>query len=139
MKPPKSIYSYMAAAALALITLFTFFVFQNVGPQSAIRRFHIAAAANDGDAINRLTTEGARAPSTSYMVNFVTKLAEFNATFEVVSTRRLHNEVLVGVQYRLPNGMTNGVLWHVRQGQHDWRVDCEGTALGMPVQPRGNR
>jgi hypothetical protein len=99
----------------------------------------VAAAAGDLAAINRLTTEGELAQPTQYMMRFVSSLARSNATFEVVSIRRSHGEILVSVQYRFPNGFANGVLWHVRQTAQDWRVDCRATATGFSPQPRTGR
>jgi hypothetical protein len=137
MKPPKAVFSYVAAATLALITLFTFFVFQNFGPQGVIRRFHVAAVSGDITAIDRLTTEAVPSQTTLQMIDFVLKLGGENASYEVVDIKRSRGEILVGVQYRFPNGFGIGVVWHVRQMQHDWRIDCRATAAGLVQQVRG--
>ncbi len=131
MNPPKPIYSYLAAAALALVTIFTFYVFQDFGPQSVIRRFHIDVARQDWRDINLVAKDNISSPATQDMIQFVHEMVVNNASYEIVSLKRLHREVLAAVEYRLPNGAGVGVVWHVVQGQNDWRVDCKATEEGL--------
>ncbi|HVT12351.1 MAG TPA: hypothetical protein VHE55_08790 [Fimbriimonadaceae bacterium] len=131
MIPPKPIYSYLAAAALALVTIFTFYVFQDFGPQSVIRRFHIDVARQDWRDIDLVAKENVSSPATQSMIRFVNEMVVNNASYEIVSLKRLHKEVLAAVEYRLPNGAGVGVVWHVVQSSNDWRVDCRATVEGM--------
>lgn len=133
MQQPKSVYSIVAAAALAAITLFTFYVFRDFGPQSAIRRFHMAVAKLDTVEINRLTTEPiAQSPPTQSVVGFVRRLAVSNASFEIVSLKPNHKQVRAGVQYRFPDGSGVGLVWYVRQDQNEWKIDCRATERAFP-------
>ena len=137
MKPPKAIYSYVAAAVLALITLVTFFRFQDFGPQSVIRRFHIAAASGDLPEAGTLTTEAVTSPFTREMIGIVTDLVSSNASYEVASIQRSHGEVLVAVEYRVPSPIGIRVIpivWHVRQMQNEWRIDCPATLAQLRQQ-----
>lgn len=127
---PKPVYSYLSAAALAVVTIFAFYVFQDFGPQSVIRRFHIDVAREDWKDINLITKED-MPRETRAMVRFVQQMVINNASYEIVSLRRLHREVLAAVEYRLPNGAGVGVVWHVSQTSSDWRVDCKATLAGM--------
>lgn len=131
MKPPKPVYSYLAAGLLAAVTLFTFYVFRDYGPQSTIRRFHAAISQDNVSELANLTTDGLNAASTRRMVLFVAQLAERNPTYEIVEMKRLRDVVLAAVEYRFPNGAAMGVVWHVRRMPADWRIDCAETERGL--------
>lgn len=139
MHPAKSIYSYLAAAVLAVVTVFTFYVFQDFGPQSVIRRFHRDAVRADANDINAITTEGWNAPETQWTVRFVQSLVGPNASYEIVRVARVRGEVLAFVQYRLPSGEALWIAWHVRQGPNDWRIDCRRTLEDYQGRLLGNQ
>lgn len=128
MKPPKPVYSYLAAAVLAVVTVFTFYVFRDFGPQSVLRKFHIDVVRQDWADIPLIATEGVDSPATKQMIAFVQDLARRNASFEIVRMQRQGNHMLTGVEYRLPNGLGVGVVWYIRQTERDWRVDTGATA-----------
>lgn len=134
MPPPKPIYSYLSAAALGLITVATFYVFQNFGPQSVIRRFHIDVARSDRTDLSKVTVEplrgDARAP-TDLMVSQVAVFIRANASYEIVSLKRSRGSVQAAVAYELPDGREATIIWVVRQFPTDWRVDCRATLQGM--------
>jgi len=131
---PKPIYSYLAAALLATITIVTFAVFQNFGPQSVIRRFHMDVARGDWRDISQVSLEPWSAPATKTLYIDVQRLVQINASYEIVGLKRglRPNEVLATVDYRLPNGMESPFEWHVVQTRTDWRVDCAAT-LKAPI------
>lgn len=137
MLRPKPVYSYLAAVVLALVTLFTFYVFRDFGPQSALRQFHIDAARGDYTDLRRLTLQPDDA-ATRNMVAFVQALVRQNASFEIVGMKRQGKAMLVFVEYRLPNGLAQGMVWYVQQTSSDWRVDCYTTRQSLfrsPMEP----
>jgi hypothetical protein len=137
MPLPKPVYSYVAAAVLALVTLFTFYVFRDFGPQSVLRQFHIDAARGDYTDIRRRSLNPESA-ATADMIRFVRQLVQQNASFEIVGMRRQGKLMLVFVEYRLPNGLAQGMVWYVRQTNTDWRVDCDLTRQSLfrpPMEP----
>jgi len=139
MNPPKPIYSYLAAAALALVTIFTFYVFQNFGPQSAIRRFLMDVASGhvaDLDQVSLYSTEPHNSPeeeegryATMQLAQEVASCVRRNASYEIVSLKSLHggHEVAATVEFRFPNGYSIYPVWHVVQTQSDWRIDSVAT------------
>jgi hypothetical protein len=127
VQPPKQISSYFAAAGLAAITLITFFVFRNFGPQSAVRRLHLAVAQLDRDEINRLTLDPlAGSPETQEVISFVRELALQNVSFEIVTVSRVHQQARVTVQYRLGR-YSDTRTWIAQQKENEWRIDCRAT------------
>jgi hypothetical protein len=137
MPSPKPLYSYLAAAILALVTLFTFYVFRDFGPQSVLRQFHIDAARGDFDDIRRRVLQP-DSGATADMIRFVQGLVRQNASFEIVGMKRQGRVMFVFVEYRLPNGLAQGMVWYVRQTAADWRVDCDLTRQSLfrpPMEP----
>lgn len=147
MQPPKPIYSYLAAAALALVTVFSFYVFQDFGPQSVLRRFHIDVARRDYADINRISTRSLKpeevqalqqrngffrgwGPS-GYICSFVLLQIANDASYEILYLKRLHGEVLATVEYRWPNGNEFAVVYHVQQTDRDWRIESDETAKAI--------
>jgi hypothetical protein len=126
MQSPKPIYSYVSAAALAVVTLFTFYVYRDFGPQSVIRRFHIDAVREDFTDIDALTTMNSSSHYTRDLISFVQRGALQNASFEIVGIKRRKKDVLAEVQYTTPQAGI-GVLWHVIQTPTDWRIDAVAT------------
>ena len=134
MTPPKPIYSYVAAAALAFVTVFTFYVLRNFGPQSAIRRFHVAAWNGNIGQINTVSLQPfSSSTPTGALVAFVQELVQVNATYDIQSIRFLPKtsgrdpEVIASVEYVAPNGRRKYVAWHVVELPGEWRVDCRAT------------
>lgn len=120
-------YSYVAAAVLAVLTLFTFYVFRDFGPQSVLRKFHIDIARQDWKDLEYVTLDP-NSPATKELVSFVQQAVRVNASFEIVGVKRQGKVMLVVVEYRVPNSrVPDNWTWVVRQTSSDWRVDCEAT------------
>ncbi len=134
MKPPKPIYSFLAAAILAAITLVTFAVFQDYGPQSAIRRFHRAVLRKDGAEANQLLAGGLNSPEGQALVNFVDEIARSSNSYEIVGMRRDRGAVVASVEYHMPNGMAASRVWYVRKQGGEWKIDAFNTLTGIPRQ-----
>ena len=127
MMLPKPMYAYLSAAALALVTVFTFYVFQDFGPQSVLRRFHMDVARGDWDDAYRITIDNPDRTATRNLITFVDIAIKADASYEIGALKRFHSEVLAFVEYRAPNGQIQPVTLHVRQGPTDWRIDVRET------------
>jgi hypothetical protein len=135
MTSPKPVYSYMAAATLAVVTLFTFFVFRDFGPQSAIRRFHADVARQDWKDFEAVSLQSFNDRSSVEMRGIVMDMVRQNASYEIVSVKRSRGDDLAVVEYRLPNGaMPFPLIWHVKLSQGEWKIDCEATLSGLRHQ-----
>lgn len=132
MRPPKPVYSYLAAAGLAAVTLVTFFSFRDWGPESAVRRFHIAATQRNWSTVDQLTIEGADNRDTRALVAEIVALARTGAHFEIIGSKERRGVGVVSVEYQFPNGMSAGAAWYVRQATaSQWRVDCSRTVASF--------
>lgn len=129
MKWPRSAVSALSAVVLALITLTTFYVFQDYGPQSAIRRFHQDVATGNLADLDQVTLNP-RSPAAGAMASFVYSIFRGGSTYEIVAVKRsAQNSVQVVVQYVDPRGFGRVRTWIVRQQEGQWKVDCWATTV----------
>lgn len=131
MKPPPPIYSYLAGAGLAVLTLFIFFVFRDFGPQGVIRRFHEAAVSEQPARIAGLTVEPYSSGAALELVGLVRELRMRGARFEIAKVQRFPGLAAAAVEYRFPNGATWAQVWFVQQEEArltvHWRINCLAT------------
>ena len=129
MKGPRQLGSYVAAALLTAITLATFAVFKDYGPESAVRRFHRAVARIDVAELERVSLQGVDSQATQLLANRLREFGSEGATFEIVGIRRFPNGryAAAAVEYHLANGMTDGAVWFVYRKASQWQVDTQKT------------
>lgn len=128
--PPTRTWSIVAASTLALITLFVFYTLQDVGPESAIRRFHMAVLQGNRSEIDALASQGANAPTTQWLESkVVNAIAVLHARYQVMHMDRSDTSVGAEVAYVLPNGSTMPMYWIIEKdrGRHQWRVNADRT------------
>ncbi len=143
--------SYLSAGLLAAVTLFVFFVLQNYGPESAVRRFHAAVSrvkvSPDGrydmpysaaEELQRVTMQRIGTASVGYLVRFTSERFAAGGTFQIVRVERgteNSNQMLAAVVYRIPGYLPDAAIWVVEQPRDgegmrssDWKVNADGTA-----------
>ncbi len=129
-----------AALLLAVLTLSVFWVLQDVGPESAIRRFHQALARRDAGELQSVTLQPLQAPAPQALVSRTQTLLTQGARFRVLRMDRTPNQVIAEVAYVLPNKTGTVMLWVIRNSDRTaaWRVDATATlmatreAVGLP-------
>jgi hypothetical protein len=117
---------------LGTLTVFVFYVLQNYGPESAVRRYHEAIRTQNTREIQDVTQE----PLQSDSQQFVFTQAQPYATFtqpRVLRILRSAREAHLDVAY-IRNGRIVGVLpWYVEKprGSESWRINTLKTARLM--------
>jgi len=115
-------WSYLVASLLALITLFVFYVLQNYGPESAVRRFHSIglSALDDQDPrypvqyamlsrgakreLGEITTGKSVVESTTFLLQAIVRPLELSrGSYRIARIDYQEpNQVTVAVLYELP-------------------------------------
>lgn len=130
----------MAAAALAVITLSVFYVLQDYGPESAIRRFHHAVQVGDANELARVTEQSLQDPSTSELARWVNQMSRLGAHYRLLRVDREPSKVYAALEYVLPNGETYPTVWIVDRTERGgtWRVDAQSTVMVLDDNPVGS-
>ena len=112
------------AAALGALTLSTFFVLQDYGPESAIRRFHQAIAERDLQELAKVTEQEINTNAVAQLVWRVRSIDPTAQNYRLLRTDRSSREVRVEVGYRTPPGYVVVLPWIVQKTGSAWRVDA---------------
>jgi hypothetical protein len=130
--------SLLPAVVLAAFTLGVFYVLQNYGPESAVRRFHSAVAADDANALAAVTAQDVRSPEVRALILQVQRIpAEFRHV-QFSSGWRGHRQVVIVAEYGSARGYKVYLPWLVRKiNTRNWRVDALGTIGLMRRQVQG--
>src|SRR5687767_14248067 len=124
--------SFVVAVILAAFTVGVFYILQNYGPESAVRRFHNAVAANDLDALARVIQEDVRSPAVRELRSRVWAINETARGIILFSSNRRTREVLVVGQYIAGNGYKFALPWLVqKKNTTNWRINVTGTLILM--------
>jgi hypothetical protein len=121
--PPSA---YLAAAALAVVTLFVFGTLQDYGPESAIRRFHHAIATNNLDELQQVTEQPATSSNVRQIVQTAAIVAQ-GVPYRIMKMDRSSNEVRAAVVYTLPYGRQAAVVFVVDKEGRSWKIDADKT------------
>ena len=145
----------LAAAVLAVITLVAFFILQDYGPVSAVRRFHealrrsnlpaVQQALASGDAaafiqrlgsgnaatIQQVSEEPVGDPSVQYMALHLSPLILQGIQPQLAKTEREGERDDVVVVYHLPNGEMLAIVWIVDRKGSIWKINAQETAEAL--------
>lgn len=117
-----------AAATLAVVTLAVFGVFQNYGPESAVRRFHHAVANGDARELAQVIEGSANTSAVRDLSRFVDEaLRASGANYQIVTSDRTPTQVDMLARYegRPP------IVWVVVKDRDRWRIDPYLTYQGL--------
>lgn len=132
--------SFAAAATVAVLTLAVFYQLRDYGPESALRKFQMAAISGDRDALQRVCKQDATGQSVQILQ---TTLRQFNANGARVRMGMLNREtridvvqgesvkvrsVVAEVRYYMP-GRVESIHWVVDLGPAGWLVNADETLL----------
>lgn len=134
-------FSSMAAAALvAALTLGVFYQLREYGPESALRKFQMAAIAGDREALQRVCKQDVAGQSAQILTR---TLRQFNASGARVRMGMLHREtrvdqiqgdevkvrsVVAEVRYYMP-GRVESIYWVVDLGPAGWAINADETVM----------
>jgi len=114
-------------AVLSLLTLSVFYVLQDYGPESAIRRFHDAVVRGDGIELQRVTAEDIRSPSVILLARDVKNFL-VDGTYQLSRMERSQNQVQAAVVYRAKGSAELfPMIWIVEKRGSVWKVNADKT------------
>lgn len=116
----------LASALLSLLTLGVFFLLQDYGPESAVRRFHQAALADNDRELQRVTDQSIRSSSVKQLREFVSGLLTSGAKIQIGRVERSPSQVLAEFRYYRRDGVYI-LIWYVKKTKSGWAVDAERT------------
>ena len=121
-------WSIVAAAALAAVTLFVFYTLQDIGPESAIRRFHEAVITQNLPALQSVSVQSLDDPNTQKLATRVVEEIGHGARYQLLHMDRGRSEVGAEVAYIRPDGSVAPTYWIVeRHPGRQWRVNAMRT------------
>jgi hypothetical protein len=138
--------AYLAAAALAVVTLFVFYTLQNYGPESAVRKFNalLQTAAQDPEHIidrNQLASLVLPPQDQHNLPFLIRQFAPYfadGARFTIVKQADgdsyprgswTEHTVHVVVAYQLPASQLDYAVWvAARDSSGYWKIDADLTA-----------
>jgi len=128
MQPPGGrLWRYVAVAVLSLLTLGVFYVLQDYGPESAIRRFHDAIVRGDGVELQRVTMEDIRSPNVRLLARDVNNFLR-NGAYQLVRMERSQTQVKAAVVYRAKGSSELfPMIWVVEKQGSIWKVNADKT------------
>lgn len=110
---------FAAAAVLATVTLSVFGVFQNYGPESAVRRFHHAVAHDDRGEMAQLVTQGIDSSAVTQLVTIVKRALAGGTGYRILTSDRSDKQVVMLAKYE----STPPIVWVVVKQPGGWRID----------------
>lgn len=119
--------SGIVAAIVAVITLGTFYILQDYGPASAIRRFHEAIFNNDVGELQQVTYDKINSPAVRELITAVNSIGEPASHPQVARMDRQVGEVRAAVVYTYPNNLRTARVWVVEKHDKLWQVNAEKT------------
>ncbi len=121
-----SVSAIIAAVVLALGTVTVFWVLQDYGPQSAIRRFHLAVAENNSVDMQQVVAQPVTSSDVQELIRGVVFLTS-NGPYQIARMDRQPREVAAAAVYSLPGGQRQVLIWVVVKDHRLWRVDATRT------------
>lgn len=139
---------WLAAFALAAVTLGVFATLHDYGPESAIRRFHVASVRGDLNELSRVTAQSPNSPSVLKLRQWVGTMHQLGAHYQLLRIDRQtidrdSSDALAALLYNTPGQENWGMVWIVSKRNSVWKVDADRTAnlarnlmFGLPRDDR---
>lgn len=121
---------WLTSILLSLLTLSVFGTLRNYGPDSVVRRFHMAVLDHDQkQAATLVEPDFDSAPTEELWMNVSAIMTQYNASYEIQNVIRKPNESILVVRYQYPNGERQSLIWDVVRRDGAWVIDTRATAL----------
>ena len=121
----------LAAGVLAALTLGAFYILQDYGPVSAVRRFHTALARKDLAAIQQVVEEPVKDESVQYLFSELAPKLQEGVQPQLARTDRQGDQDDVVVVYNLPEGSALAIVWIVDRRGSLWKINARLTAEAL--------
>ncbi|AIE86149.1 hypothetical protein [Fimbriimonas ginsengisoli] len=127
----RRLWAYLAAAGLCLLTLAVLYPLQDYGPESAIRRFHVAISHDDGVELQRVTAQPIQSENVQWLARQVQGLMKAGARYQLLRMQRWPTQVRAAIVYTSPSDERFPMIWVVEKRGRIWRVDADKTVTIM--------
>ncbi len=134
MKPARwGVDAWVSSILLAGLTLTVFASLASYGPESAIRRFHLAAVSGDAADLQVVTAQPVDQPEVVALADFVRGIAQQNGSFQLGKVDRKSRIVVADVQYQIPGVRPVLTVWIVQKPPPEtrWKVNAAETLAVM--------
>lgn len=118
---------FIAAVLLAAMVLFVFSVLRDYGPESAIRKFHMAVLKDNPAELQAVTEQPIGWVSVQSLVERVRQADALGAKYYVARMERRPDEVVAVAMYALHDGSHGTAIWDVRKEDGVWKIDANRT------------
>lgn len=133
---PFSSASILSSVVLAAITLLVFYMLQDYGPESALRKFHEAIVQRDAQTLNEVTMGGTQSQDVREAVSAIGSfLIQSGARYRLLRTDHRGRQVGAEVVYIFPSGQTRTIYWIIVKSGNSWKVDPTATNRVMSMPP----
>lgn len=123
-----SLASLFSALCLGILTFSVFFVLQDYGPESALRKFHRAAVNRNLSEVLEVVAQDADRGYVEGLAGMVFDYARAGARYQLLHVKRENKRVVAEVAYVIPNRpVSYPVLWVVEKARDGWKVDVNET------------
>lgn len=121
---------WIPAVMLSLLVVACFGALNGAGPESVLRRFHVAAANRDFQQMQSVCIQGASAGAITTLGNQVSAYARSGGRYLVRKIVRRRNSGLAEINYISPNGQqVVPVLFVLKKDRGRWYVDPDETLM----------
>lgn len=132
--PRSRLFTYISAGSLAALTLATFYILRNYGPEKAVWRFHHAALTKDQLEIARVTMQPPNTDSVQFLEAFL-RAANRASEPQVIAYRQTSAEAYFSIAYQLPRSPVPKLVvnWVVEDTESvGWVIDATKTIEASP-------
>jgi len=121
---------WLCAILLSLVTLFVFGTLRDYGPDSVVRKFHLAAIEHNADLVaSSVSPDFDSAPTRELWLNVSAILTQSSATYDIQRVVRKPGKAVVVVGYQFPDGEKKYLIWVVVRNHGVWQIDTGQTTL----------
>ncbi|MHB8637506.1 MAG: hypothetical protein ACYC96_13640 [Fimbriimonadaceae bacterium] len=117
----------LASILLALLTISVFYVLQDYGPESAIRKYNEAVQQGDVVALDQISAQPGETLDGQWLAAKVRDLLAAGGRLRLDTMDRQPTTDLAGVEYVLPGQQPVPFLFVVTKENHAWKVNPEAT------------
>lgn len=120
--------SLWPAIALAILTFLVFASLQNFGPESTIRRFHVAIANRDIKLLQSTLAQDVSNQDVAELIGWTRPLLQSGYSYRIQRMDRQPSEVRAAVLYSRPRSFSQARIWVVERRGRQWIIDASKSA-----------
>ncbi|HLK16134.1 MAG TPA: hypothetical protein VKT78_15120 [Fimbriimonadaceae bacterium] len=112
----------LASILLALLTISVFYVLQDYGPESAVRKYNEGVLTGDLAAVNQISTQPVDPNDADWLRAYVQSFLRTGGRLRLMNMDRTPDRSVAYVEYVEPEPPSIQFLFVVRKQNHIWRI-----------------